>query len=448
MSNNADPKSRPSAERVVLTGVGILSPLGVGVDAFRTSLAEGKSGVGPITRLEYTASPHNVGGEVAEFDEKYCRKNYPKPHRKSIKVMCREIQMGVASAVLALEDSGLDLDAVDHERFGVDFGANLMFSPPEVLKDACWRCTDEDDDFHYEQWGKAGGETGTTGMDAMEPLWLLRYLPNMPACHIGIFLDARGPNNSLTQDDASLNLALGEACRIIQRGRADVMIAGATGTRLHPVKTIHAALWDQLAESPDPPETWCRPFDKTRTGQVVSEGACSFLLETETHANARGAKILATVEGAGSSCVSDSGGRPDHTRAMVNAMRAALNDAGMKPEDVGCVNAHGLGSPEADRAEAAAIHEVFGGSAEETPVTALKSYFGNSGSASGALELAGSLVSLSSGVIPPTLNYERPDPECRLNVVHGRPLETSNRVVLSVNVTRMGQAAALIVRGA
>src|SRR5690606_389251 len=162
-----------------------------------------------------------------------------------------------------------------------------------------------------------------------------RYLPNMPACHIGISNDARGPSNSITLDEASGNLALGEAFRIIVRDRADIMIAGTTGTRLHAVKTIHAALWDELAASDQPPESWCRPFDRDRNGQVVAEGACSFILEEESHAQSRGATILGTVLGAGSSCVIDRAGKPDPRQALTNAMRAALRDAGIEPDQVG-----------------------------------------------------------------------------------------------------------------
>ncbi|MCH8829274.1 MAG: beta-ketoacyl-[acyl-carrier-protein] synthase family protein, partial [Planctomycetes bacterium] len=295
--------------------------------------------------------------------------------------------------------------------------------------------------------GKAGGSsTETTGMDRMEPLWLLRYLPNMPACHIGIAADARGPNNSITLDEASGNLALGEAARVIERGAAETMIAGTTGTRLHPVKTLHAALWDKLAESSDPPETWCRPFDKNRNGQVLGEGACSFILEEESQARGRGATIFGTIVGFGSSCVGGRESREEGQRlALANAMRAALRDAQLQPHEIGHLNANGLGTIEADRAEAAAIRDVFGGYADELPVTALKSYFGNAGSGCGTLELAGSLLGLSHGVVPATRNYSVPDPQCPLNIVRGDCLPHTNRIAINVNVTRIGQASALIV---
>jgi len=435
---------RDNSRNVVITGIGIVSPLGIGVDDFAGKLADGASGIGPIDLLDFSAAPSNMGGQVHEFTEKSARKQYLKAQRKSIKVMCREIQMGVASASLAIEHSAVDLEQIDHNRFGVDFGANLMLSPPMALKDACWKCVEENGagrQFHYDKWGP-------DGLTSMEPLWLLRYLPNMPACHIGIAADARGPNNSITLDEASGNLAVGEAFRIIVRNRADIMIAGTTGTRLHPVKTIHAALWDELAESDGPPETWCRPFDLNRSGQVVAEGSGSFILEEESHAKNRGAKIFGALLGAGSSCVWDAAGKPNERLALVNAMRAALRDAGMAPEDIGHINAHGLGQHVSDRNEALAIQDVFGSYTEKLPVTAFKSYFGNAGSGCGPLELAGSLLGLERGVVLPTLNYTTPDPECPLAVVHGEPLPVDNKTFMSVNVTRVGQASVLIGTGA
>lgn len=431
------------SEQIVITGMGVVSPIGIGAEAFWDSLNSGHSGISPIELLANCGAPRNVGGEVKDFNDQTAKKTYLKPQRKSIKVMCREIQLGVASAGLAIEDASLAVADVDHERIGVDFGANLMLSPPQTLKDACWSCVENgaaERSFVYSKWG-------TTGLSTMEPLWLLKYLPNMPGCHIGIALDARGPNNSITLDEASGNLALGEATRVIQRGRADVMIAGTTGTRLHPVKSMHALMWDELVDSADPPETWCRPFDQNRKGQVLAEGACSFILETAAHASARNANVLGAILGSGSSCVLDKQGKPNLRKALANAMRAAFRDAGIEPADVGHINAHGLGSGAVDNAESHAIHDVFGASAGTVPVTALKSYLGNSGSGCGTLELAGSLLGLQHGVIPPTLNYETPDPECGLNVVHGEALATTNKVFINLNVTRIGQASAVIIRG-
>lgn len=444
------PNSQESERRVVITGMGIFSPLGIGPDTFWDNIAAGKSGISRLESVPFSAAPGNVGGEARDFTDIAAKKIYLKKLRKSLKVMCREIQLGVASALVALEHSGLDLEVYDRRRLGIDFGANLMLSPPDVLKDACWKCTDNPEEelpFEFERWGKAGDNAGNVnGMDSMEPLWLLRYLPNMPACHIGIAADARGPNNSITLAEASGNLAIGEATRIIQRGSADTMIAGSTGTRIHPVKTIHAALWDDLAESDDPPETWCRPFDKRRNGQVLAEGACSFTLEEESQARSRGATIYGTILGTGSSCVVSSVGKADKRKAIVNAMQVALNIAGIQPADVGHINANGVATIEDDRDEALAIQEVFGDASATIPVTALKSALGNSGAGCGILELAGSILGLRKQCIPATLNYSTPDPDCPLNVVHGEPLATDNPIVININFTRAGQASAVVVR--
>ncbi|MCA9042074.1 MAG: beta-ketoacyl-[acyl-carrier-protein] synthase family protein [Planctomycetaceae bacterium] len=430
-----------SDSNIVITGIGVFSPAGIGLDEFTSSLQEQRSAVKPMELLPTSACPGNVGGEVTNFTEADARKVYLKPLKKSVKVMCREIQLGVAAALQAVENSGLDLDQIDHTRFGVEFGANLMFSPPWVLKDACWKCTGEADsghEFHFDEWGEKG-------LVAMEPLWLLCYLPNMPACHIGISMDARGPSNSMTVDEASGNLVLGEAMSIIQRGWADIMIAGTTGTRLNPVKSIHGSFWDHLAQNEGEPGTWARPFDKERTGQVLAEGGGSFILETESHAQARGAKIWAKVLGSGASCVADNEGRGHLREALAAAMKAALKSAGLSPSDIGHINAHGLGEIEADQKEAAAIHDVFGELASTVPVTSLKSYWGNPGASCGSLELAGSLVGLQEGTVFPTLNFQEQGPDdLPLNIVHGAPLAVENKTVLNINVTRQGQASAII----
>jgi 3-oxoacyl-[acyl-carrier-protein] synthase II len=429
-------------KRVVITGAGIFSPIGIGLDAFWKGIAEQKSGLSRCERLEYIAVPGQVVGEVKEFDEKSVKKDYLSAQRKSIKVMCREIELGVASAHLALNESTLDLSSIDHERLGVEFGANQMFSPPPVLSPGALACADENHDFQFERWGEEG-------LAQMEPLWLLKYLPNMPACHIGIHADARGPNNSLTMAEASGNNVIGEAFRIISRGRADVMLCGSTGTRIHAVKAMHAALWDHLADygNEADPATWSRPFDASRRGQVIGEGACTFILETEDHAKARGAEILGTILGVGSTCVIGRDGRPNLRQALVNAMTVALRDAGLSPADVGHIHAHGLGEIDTDIQEAGAIADVFKAASTTIPVTSLKGQIGNSGAACGTLELAASLLGLKHGVVPAVQNHSTTDERCPLNVVHGEHAPISNKVVLNVNVTSQGQAAAVVVCG-
>ncbi len=434
-----------SNRRVVITGLGLITPIGVGVDSYWSNLSAGRSGLAPAQLPQHAGlpTPDQVVGEASEFTEKLAKKQQLKILRKSVKVMCREIQLGAASALDAVVHAGLDLDSIDHKRLGVSFGANLMSSEPEVLKDGARESAVIEDGevvFKEETWGDKG-------FHKMQPLWLLRYLPNMPACHIGIALDARGPNNSITLDEASGNMAISEAMSIIQRDRADMMVAGTTGTRVHPVKTSHAVLWDEMAASPADPAERVRPFELNRQGEVVAEGSGSFLLEELSHAEARGAKIYGEVLATAGTCVLAKDGTPNGRQALVNAMKNALDRAGLSPADIGHINAHGCGSKKVDVTEAAAIHEVFGDLGSKVPVTAMKSYFGNAGSGCGPMEMAASLLGLSEGHVPMTRSYETPDPACNLNVVSGEPLATDNKIFLKINVTRMGQASAAVVSG-
>jgi 3-oxoacyl-[acyl-carrier-protein] synthase II len=428
-----------SERKVVVTGIGVMSPIGIGVDDFWESLRTQKSGIRHIETLAYSPIPQQIAGEIPEFNSSNFTKT--REQKKAIRVMCREIQLGFAAARLALDDAGLGEGTIEPERLGVEFGANLMLSPPEDLAEGCFACVSETEHkFQYDKWGDVG-------LGKMFPLWLLKYLPNMPACHIGIAADARGPNNSITLDEASANLVVGESLRVISRGHAEVMITGSTGTRIHAVKSMHAVMWDALAATCENPQEACRPFDRDRLGQVVGEGSGVLILEDASHAERRGARLYGRILGAGSSCVSTPEGKTDPRKAMAQAMRAALRDAGLRPDQIGHINAHGMASKESDLQEALAIHDVFGEVASKVPVTALKSYFGNAAAGCGSLELAGSLVGLAHGVVPPTLNYKHPDPECKLNIVSGAPLPVQNRTFLKVNVTRMGQASAVVVSG-
>lgn len=432
-----------SKRQVVITGIGVISPLGIGIEEFWDNLSAGRSGVTKIDLLHDSALPDHIGGQARGFNDKKARE-LVRP-RKSIKAMCREIQMGVASAMVALDVAGLGegQTAVAPERLGIDFGANLMLSPPEVLARGALSCCDAGAfEFHHEMWGKIG-------LSNMEPLWLLLFLPNMPACHIGISADARGPSNSLTMAEASGGLAICEAIRILERNSADVMICGTTGTTLHAVQSLHAVMWNQLAAAVggDPAKA-SRPFDLNRTGQVVSEGSATLILEDRVHATTRGAKIFGGVLGAGSACVSQRQGVGNIRAALGLAMQSALRDAGLQASDIGHINANAEGDPENDVQEALAIHDVFGNLGSTIPVTALKSFWGNPGASCGTLEIAGSLVGMQQGVVPQTLNYETPDPRCQLNVVHGEPLKISNKVFLKTNVTKAGQATAIVLSGA
>ena len=447
---------KPAERRVVITGVGLVSPLGSSPGEFAAALAEGRSGV---TLRQGSEMAPRVGGFATGFtggidDFGPLEGDAKKAIRKGLKLMSRETQMAVAAAQHALVDAG-GTAGTDPERFGVVLGSDYMLTLPEDYVDAIQKCADGGE-FDYGRWG---GD----GLDQMQPLWMLKYLPNMPASHIAIYNDLRGPNNSLTMRESGGLVAIGEAFRIIARGDADRMIAGATGTRVLPMQAIHALQAVDLPVIDDPhadPATQSRPFDRTRQGMVCGEGAGMIALESLESAQARGARIYGEVVGYGSSAIADTTladkslkGKNDV--AIANALRWAMNDAGVTPAEVGHVNADGIGAPLPDRAEAAAIRAALGGPspdgwADKVPVVALKSYFGALGAGSGVVELIGSLLALDpagplAGKLPATLNHAEPDPECPIKVAATPGVPTGD-VFLKVNTTPQGQAAALCVR--
>jgi 3-oxoacyl-[acyl-carrier-protein] synthase II len=417
--------------RVVISGVGVISPIGTGTGPFWGNLMAGRSGIGYLKSLSSHNLPCKLAAEITDFD--------PLEHvynRKFLKVMSRDIQLGVCAASMAMKDSGLKPGDVDPDRLGVEFGAGHIPFSPEDLADAARGLSDamrQGADYHW----------GNEGIGQIAPLWLLGQLPNMPACHVAIEHDARGPNNTITSADASALLALQEALRVIQRGHADVMIVGACSSAIHPVDIARRALIEDLSRRQDDPTRACRPFDLDRDGTIVGEGAGVFVVERYEHARARGAELYCEVLSVGAGC---DGAQGTGGVGLVRAMQAAVKRAGIEPREIGHINAHGKSTQKDDWLEARSYHSALGSAAERIPVIALKSYFGAFEAGSGAVELAGSVLSLKHGELPMSLNYERPDPLCRLNVVHDQPLRLRNRAAMSVNRTAMGQSAAAILR--
>lgn len=429
--------------RVVITGVGVIGPLGNTPEALWERLAAGRSGVTTPVHIAADALPapfageaHDFQGDIGDFGE--LPAEIKKAIRKGLKVMCRESQMGIAAAQRALADARLTVDAYDPTRRGIEFGSDYMLSVPEELAGAVLACLDQGRGFDFAHWG---GE----GLAQMNPLWLLKYLPNMPASHIAIFNDLQGPNNSLTHREASGNLALGEAMRIIQRGHADMMLAGATGTRIHAMKSLHAALQEEVVRESDDPARVSRPFDRDRRGMVLGEGAGAVVLEEFDSARARGARIYGELCGAGASSAVDRHGAARRDRALANAMRAALADARATPEEVGHINAHGLSTRSSDADEARAIHDVFAETAALPKVSAAKSFFGNLGAGSAMVELAASLLSLAHDRLFPTLNFAAADADDP--IVPATTLDVSpGDSFLSLSVTPQAQASVIFVR--
>jgi 3-oxoacyl-[acyl-carrier-protein] synthase II len=299
------------------------------------------------------------------------------------------------------------------------------------------KCGARDGNFSYADWGQ-------TGLGDMNPLWMLKFLPNMPASHIAILNDLRGPNNSLTLREVSSIMAVREAMQTIERGHADLMLAGATGTRVHSFKTVHAVQTEQLANPGSAPAAASRPFDASRTGMVVGEGAGAIVLEEYESAKKRGATIYGELVGSGSSIVTNARLEPNRKQAFANAAKTALTEAGIAPAECGHVNAHGLATKEGDAEEAAALGEVLGESAQSVPVAAAKSYFGNLGAGSGVVELVASVLALYNDKLFKTLNFESADPACPLNVT--KESGSAGGSFLKLSITPQAQAAAVVVK--
>ncbi len=434
-----------SERRVVITGLGIVSPIGVGPDAFLVLLlAAGKGGVDTIESFSVEGLPTNVGGEVRGFDLKASAlPKYKRTLGKSLKYMARDIQLAVAAAQLAVADAGLLDGGVDPTRFGVDIGAGLISSELDELAPAITHASHETGTFDFQTC--KGREVQ---IPMIQPLWMLKYLPNMLACHISILIDCQGPSNTITAAEAASNLAIGEAARIIARGRSDVMIAGGADSKIHPLSLVRMSLLHHMTHWTGEPSQACKPFDVRRDGWVPGEGAGILILEEREHARNRGARIYGEILGYGSGCDARPGGGLDPEGIGTEiAIKAALKCADLAPEQIGHVNAHGAATPVSDLAESRALRRVFGEKSGGVPVTALKGYLGNLVSGCGVVELVGSLLSVNRGVIPAVLNCEEPDPECGLDLVLGAPRASENPTFVKTSLTRHGQAAALVVRG-
>jgi len=424
--------------RVAITGFGLISPLGNDADSLWDSLSNRKSGVAELQGVPTDYLPSPYGAEAREFSGKIddfgeLDKGMKRGIKRNLKVMCREIEMGVAAAQLGLTHAKIEPGSLDPDRTGVIYGSDYIMTKPDEFTEAVQQCIDEEGNFDFTRWGEHG-------LKQVTPLWLLKYLPNMPASHIAIYNDFRGPNNSLTVREASANLAIGEAFATISRGWADVMIAGATGTRVHPMRTIHMNLQEEIAQAKSA-ETASRPFDNDRNGMVLGEGAGAIVLEEWESAQKRGANILAELKGYGSSTVLDKQHVARFNDAIANSIEATLRKADMKPSDVGHIHAHGLSTRRGDAEEADGLKRVFGDN--QPPVTAAKSYFGNLGAGSGVVETISSILAMNNNELFPILNYDTPDPECPINAAKGG--ESPGDSFVNVNVTPQGQASAVLV---
>lgn len=426
-----------SPRRVVITGLGVISPLGLDVQSLWNCLENQQSGIRPIQSLPQGVLPVHAGGECVAFtgaaeDFGPIDGLLKRSIRKNQKVMCREIEMGVAAAQRALIDSALTSESRDPDRVGVAFASDFILTRPEEFSDGVAKCRDESLEFVMPQWPERG-------LPEVNPLWLLKFLPNMPASHVAIFNDLRGPNNSVTVREAGHNLVIAEASAMIRRGRADAMLVGATGCRINPLRSLHITMQEKLASDRSNASEMCRPFDRSRDGLVLGEGAGAILLEDYEHAKRRGAKIWGEVLGASSTMVGPRPGRNHYAVAVANTLGATLRNAIRQPKSLH-IHAHGLSSVQSDAAEAEAIRGMF---ASVPPVVAAKSYFGNLGAGSAAVELISSCLALQHGKLFSTLNYQQGDAGNELPIAQsGTP---SGDGFLHVSITPQGQASSVLI---
>jgi 3-oxoacyl-[acyl-carrier-protein] synthase II len=368
-------------KRVVITGLGALTALGEGAEALWGALIEGRSGIGPLDLGGHGWEP--AGAQISDFiPEKYVTQ------RKALKVMSRDMQLAVAGAKLAIEDAGLtDVASASRERFGVIVGSGVLNHELDELYYSVSSALDASGKLDLNKFG-------TDGLSALFPLWLLKYLPNMPACHISVFFDLRGPNNTLTTGASAGLQAAGEAFHIIQRGAADVMLCGGAESKLNPVGLSQYRILGVLADALGDPQGACRPFDPRSRGIVPGEGAGFLVLEEYEHAQKRSAKIYAEVAGFGSSS----------STGQEVAMKAALAEAGIPASGLDYLQASALGIPSDDALEAAAIEKVFSSAAPDFCVSATKPTTGFTGFSAGALDLIVSTMGLERQEVPPVFN--------------------------------------------
>lgn len=442
-----------NVSEVVITGMGIVSPIGTGLEVFWESLMARRGGVrlseayepAECRRLPDLSPP--LTAVVPDFATDRI-KQY-KDARRNLKVMTRDIQLGFVASDFAREMAMLVEKPVDPQRQGVLYGALMISVILDELVELFQQSLDEAGNFDMLKLGD--------GFNLVYPLWMLKYLPNMTACHVGITYDLRGPSNTLVNGETAGIAALLEAARVILRGQADVMYAGGTSCCSSPTAWKRYEVYG-LSQNLANPAGAVRPFDARRDGVVFGEGAATCVLESRESAAARGATVFGKILGWGESAEKawnhpDGGLAPQEAPVALepemftgvcieNAIRRAVETSGVAKDDLALVMACGYGSVHGDRVEAEAIRRVLG----DIPVTAIKGYTGHAMAGSGMMEVVAAMLALQKGVIPPVLNCDAPDAACPVNLVTEDGRSTGGkRAALVVNYNFYGQASAVVV---
>jgi 3-oxoacyl-[acyl-carrier-protein] synthase II len=406
-------------KRIVVTGIGAVTPLGIGKDAYWKNLTAGVCGVGPITLFDTERFDVKIAAEVKDFD--------PTAYvdRKEAKRMDRFVQFAVAASLLALEDAGLSVTDQNAERVGVVIGSGI--GGLQTLEDQVRILVEK-------------------GPSRVSPFLVPMMIGNMASGHVSILTGAKGPNSCTTTACASSAHALGDSLEILRRGAADVMITGGAEAGVVPVSIAGFANMKAMASNfNDNPTAASRPFDANRSGFVIGEGAGILILETLEHAEARGAHIYAEIAGYGMTADAyHMSSPPPDGNGVARALSYALKNAGLEPEQVQHVNAHATSTPLGDKAEIAALRSVFGDHFDSLAVCATKSMTGHLLGGAGGIEAAATVLSIAESLVPPTINYDTPDPDCVVDCVPGVARKMNVDVAVCNNFGFGGHNAVLV----
>ncbi|MCS6861062.1 MAG: beta-ketoacyl-ACP synthase II [Abditibacteriales bacterium] len=408
------------AERIVITGMGAVTPIGIGCEEFWTAAKEGRSGVGRITSFDPSQHAAQIAAEVRDFDPSQFM------DKKETRRMDRFAQFAVAAARMALEDAGLTITPANRDRIGVYIGSGIG---------------------GINTWESEVAVLLQRGPGRVSPFMVPMMIPDMAASQVSITFGARGPNAAEVAACASASYAIAHAAAVIQRGEADIMITGGSEAAITPLMVAGFANMRALSRRNDDPAKASRPFDAQRDGFVIGEGAGILILESLASAQKRGAKIYAELAGCGlTSDACHITAMDESAEGATRAMRHALHVAGLTPAEVDYINAHGTSTEMNDKTETLAIKQALGEYAFKVPISSTKSEIGHLLGASGAVELIATILAIRDQVLPPTINYETPDPDCDLDYVPNVARPARIEVALSNSFGFGGHNACLVMK--
>ncbi len=407
-------------QRVVVTGLGVVTPIGLGIDEFWEGLKKGRNGISRVTHFDPSGYRSHMAAEVKDFDPKDWI------DAKSVERMDRFVHFGMTASVMALNDAGLNTFAFDGNRAGVIIGSGI--GGALTIQDGHSRLQEK-------------------GPKSISPFMVSKSLINMAACLVSITYGLKGPLSAPSVACSTGANSIGDAFRIIQRGDADIMLAGGTEASINPLPFAGFCAARSMSTRNDCVEKASRPFDKNRDGFVMGEGAGIVVLERLEHALSRNARIYAELVGYGNTADAFHFTAPEPGGdGMIRVMTVALNDAGMEPQKVKYINAHGTSTVLNDKIESAAIMQVFGDHSKDIKISSIKSMIGHLLAAAGSTEFASTVMSVNTGILPPTINYEESDPECPLDYVANGVESIDLEVALSNSFGFGGGNVCLIVK--